>query len=81
MASLPWEAVRMADYRFYCMNSGGHIGSADWIQAETDEAAIAQARRLNLSAQRCEIWHKTRLIARLDPGGETERFEPQPPQG
>ena len=60
----------MADYRMYCLDGAGHIGLADWIQADTDEAAIVEARRLRPDAHICEVWLKERLVARLDHNGQ-----------
>lgn len=65
----------MADYRLYCLDGDDHIGLADWIQADTDEEAIAKARALRPEAHRCEIWLKSRLAARLNEAG---RFTPLP---
>jgi hypothetical protein len=63
----------MADYRIYCLDGAGQIGLADWIEADTDEAAIAEARRLKPEANICEIWHKDRLVARVDHEGNVQR--------
>ena len=63
----------MADYRLYCLDGDGHIGLADWIQASTDEDAIRKARELRPNAHRCEIWLKTRLVAKLNHEGQGER--------
>jgi len=56
----------MPDYRLYCLDGGGHIGFADWIEANDDADAIAKARRLKRNGQRCEVWRRTNLIAILD---------------
>ena len=65
---------RMAAYRLYCLDGAGHIGLADWIEADTDEAAIAGARELRPDAHRCEIWLKDRLVAKLSELGRFERI-------
>lgn len=62
------------DYRLYCVDGAGHIGFADWIVADTDEEAIAQARTLRPDALRCEIWHKNRIVAKLNQEGPFERL-------
>jgi hypothetical protein len=56
----------MADYRLYCLDGAGRIGSGEWIEAESDEAAIAlvKAKKLNVS---CEIWDRGRLGAMVAP--------------
>ena len=56
----------MASYRVYSLDGAGHIGLADWIDAQTDEDAIAQAHWMKRSALRCEVWQSTRLVAVLD---------------
>lgn len=64
----------MAAYRLYCLDGAGHIGLADWIEAETDDGAIASARDLRPHAHRCEIWLKDRLVAKLSEVGRFERI-------
>lgn len=63
----------MSDYRIYCLDGAGRIGFADWIEAETDDAAISQARTLRPDATICEVWQKERLVARLNQAGEAGR--------
>lgn len=62
--------LSMTDYRIYCLDGGGGIGFAQWFEAEDDEEAVSQARRLRPDAQRCEVWQQGRLIATLDGGDE-----------
>ena len=62
----------MADYRIYCLDGAGNIGFADWIQADSDEAAVSQAREIKPDGRKCEIWQKSRLVGQLTPVG---RFE------
>jgi hypothetical protein len=56
----------MTDYRIYCLDATGHIGLADWIEAATDEDAVAQARRTKRNALKCEVWQRSRLVAVLN---------------
>lgn len=63
----------MADYRLYCLDGSGRIDLADWIDASDDEEAIRRARELKPNVQRCEIWLKDRLVARLNADGRFER--------
>ena len=56
----------MADYRIYCIDRDGRIGFAQWLEAECDEEAVAEARRLRPDAERCELWQVGRLVAVLD---------------
>jgi len=66
----------MADYRLYCLDGAGHIGLADWIEAEDDQSAVVHARRLRPDAHICEIWEKKRLVARVNHEGEVHWTEP-----
>jgi hypothetical protein len=74
----------MAAYRIYCLDGAGHIGLADWIEAETDEQAIVEARKVRPDANKCEVWLKDRLVGKLnanghlDPGLPYVSFAPQP---
>jgi hypothetical protein len=61
----------MASYRLYCLDGAGHIGLADWIEAESDAEAIAQARTLKNHALRCEVWQGHRLVGSF--GGDFVR--------
>ena len=53
-------------YRLYCLDGRGGIDFADWIEADTDEMAIAAARQIEQGAQKVEIWQRNRLVATLD---------------
>jgi hypothetical protein len=59
----------MATYRLYCLNGGGQVGLADWIEAPGDEEAIAKARKLRPDASKCEIWRDKCLVATLSDQG------------
>lgn len=63
----------MPDYRIYCLDIRDHIDFADWLEAESDEEAIAQARKRKLGARMCEIWREQWLIAKFDATGEVVR--------
>ena len=63
----------MPSYRIYCLDGAGHIGLADWIEADTDEEALKAVRELRPEAHRCEIWQKSRLVAKLNSAGQFER--------
>lgn len=65
----------MADYRLYCRNRAGRIDLADWFAADTDHDAISRARVTKAGARKCEVWHKSRLVARLS-FGQVEKFQP-----
>lgn len=65
----------MADYRFYCLDAD-RINLADWIEADSDDEAIAKARQMRPDAQKCEVWLKQRLVAKLSAEGRFERVHP-----
>jgi hypothetical protein len=66
----------MADYRVYCMDGAGHITLADWVEAGDDDDAIRKTRERKGDAVRCEIWLKSRLVARLSQGGTFQKVDP-----
>lgn len=55
----------MASYRLYCLDGAGRIDLAEWIEADSDAHAVAQARELKDGALRCEVWAGRRLVASL----------------
>jgi hypothetical protein len=58
--------IAMAPYRMYCLDREGRIGFAQWIEADSDDHAIAEAHRLNPGARRCEVWRGNCLVAQLN---------------
>ena len=56
----------MPAYRLYCFDGARHIQTADWIEAETDEEALAKARAAKPCASVREIWLNDRLIGRIE---------------
>ena len=54
------------NYRYYCLDGVGHLHSAEWFHAETDEDAIAQIEAKHPDGT-CEIWQDERLVAKLSP--------------
>ena len=53
-------------YRYYCLDSTGHLHSAQWFKADSDEAAVAQVEIMHPDSL-CEIWQGGRLVAKLSP--------------
>jgi hypothetical protein len=58
--------MQMPDYRMYCLNALGHIGSGEWFEAKDDEEALALVRGKKL-ALRCEVWAGNRLVGTIAP--------------
>ena len=54
-------------YRVSYLDAAQHMVSADWLEAASDEEAIAKAEAKGYGSQ-CEIWDGNRLVAEL--GGE-----------
>ena len=54
-------------YRYYRLDSSGHLRNADWLEAESDEDAIAQIE-VQHPNELCEIWQGQQLVAKLSPG-------------
>ena len=60
----------MPNYRLYCYDGAGKLWVADWLEAASDEAAMAEARTMTV-AVKCEVWERDRLVGTIDnpPGG------------
>ena len=55
---------RMPDYRLYVLDAAGHIGAAEWIEAKSDDEAIAFARGKK-HGRPSELWDRNRLVATI----------------
>lgn len=55
---------KVASYRLYCLDGVDKVASAEWVEAQDDEAAIAAAEGIR-GARTCELWQGKRLVARL----------------
>ena len=55
----------MTGYRLYCLDGANKVASAEWIDADDDEAAVEAATEM-MDGQECEIWEGRRLVARLN---------------
>jgi len=51
-------------YRLYRLDGAGKIIAADWIEAERDDEALAQAQEIAADGS-CELWQRGRLVAEL----------------
>ena len=56
----------MQAYRVYCLDGAEKVWAAEWIEAESDSAALEAARKFG-EAVRCEVWHGQRLVGRVEP--------------
>lgn len=54
----------MTGYRLYTLDRVNRVASAEWIEADDDEAAIEVAKNM-MDGHDCELWSRSRLIARL----------------
>jgi len=54
----------VASYRLYCLNGVGKVVSAQWLDADNDDAAIEAAEK-SFEQHPCELWQGQRLVARL----------------
>lgn len=55
---------KVASYRLYCLDGVDKVASAEWVEAQDDEAAIAAAEGVR-GGRTCELWQGKRLVARL----------------
>jgi len=55
----------VSGYRLYCLDGVNKVASAEWIEADEDEAAIENAKERQ-DGYECEVWQSSRLVARLD---------------
>ena len=51
-------------YRIYCYDASVRNVSSDFIEADSDEAAIAAVTEMGFGS-RCEIWEDSRMVAQL----------------
>ena len=52
-------------YRVYCYDGANKVVTADWVEASSDEEAIAKAEAAGIGST-CEIWDGRRLVAQLE---------------
>jgi hypothetical protein len=55
----------VASYRLYGLDGVRKVASAEWIEADDDNAAVEAARE-RLDGRPCEVWQGPRLVARLE---------------
>lgn len=54
----------MTGYRLYTLDGVNRVASAEWIEADDDEAAIVAAKDM-MDGHDGELWSRSRLVARL----------------
>jgi hypothetical protein len=52
-------------YRVYCYDQANKVVTADWLEAECDQEAIAKAEAAGFGTK-CELWDGKRLVAELE---------------
>jgi hypothetical protein len=57
-----------ANYIVYVLDGAGKIRRAEWIEAASDQQALARARPL-AEIGGCEVWQRDRRIGRVRPRG------------
>ncbi len=55
-------------YRLYCLDGVGKVATAEWVEADDDEAALCIADSMR-EGRACELWQGSRLVARLGGSG------------
>ena len=55
----------MVSYRFYRIDAADRFTSADWVDAMTDEQALAILPSYRRGAVKCELWQNSRLVIHL----------------
>jgi hypothetical protein len=60
----------MPNYRLYCYDGADKVWSAEWLQAASDEEAIATAQRMDVGIK-CEVWEGQRLVATIERQSKT----------
>ena len=56
----------MRTYRVYCLDGAGKVWAAEWIEADSDAAALDAARRF-ADTVHCEVWLGERLVGKVEP--------------
>jgi hypothetical protein len=56
----------MPTFRVYCLDGAGKVWAAEWIEADSDAAALDAARRF-ADAVHCEVWLGERLVGKVEP--------------
>ena len=61
-----YRVCTVEGYRLYRLDGVAKVASAEWIDADDDQAAIAAAKEM-MDGHGWELWNRTRLVIRIDP--------------
>ena len=59
----------MGKYIVYCLNEAGKIWRSEWIDADSDEEALAVARAMD-QPNGCEVWDHDRCVGKVGTGSD-----------
>ena len=59
------SSAPLKTYRVYCFDAAHRILTADWLEAASDEEAVAKAHAKGFGTK-CELWDGRRLVAQLE---------------
>ena len=59
------KGATVGTYRLYGLDGVGKVVSAEWIDADTDPAAIEAAKKM-MDGLRYELWERSRLVIAFD---------------
>jgi hypothetical protein len=62
------QGCTVEGYRLYRLDGVAKVASAEWIEADDDQAAIEVAKNM-MDGHAWELWHSARLIQRKDGKG------------
>jgi hypothetical protein len=53
-------------YRIYKLDGDGRFATAEWVEADDDDAALDAARSSAMQVSRFELWQGNRLVVRIN---------------
>lgn len=59
----------MPAYRIYHLDGAGRVDSAEWLEADDDASAVADAVKTVIKAVSAELWQGNRRLACFDQSG------------
>ena len=60
------------EYQLFCIDERGQVASSVWIEADSDEVALLNARLARPKYLRGKVWHRTMRPATFGRDGELE---------